>query len=66
MKRIRILDDKAMITEKLSVLIEPMIGVSPITGNLATALLGNHGGNLECKDVKNVLQCILQCIFQCM
>lgn len=54
-KRIKVNDGMAEIFEHVFVPIEPMIGVigvAPLEDNIPTALPGNHGGNMDCKQIK--------------
>lgn len=54
-RRIPITCDKAELTDKLSLFIKPMIGVigvSPQDNAVPTALPGNHGGNMDCSQIK--------------
>lgn len=54
-KRIKIENGMAEIFNNVFVPIEPMIGVigvAPMESNIPTALPGNHGGNMDCKEIK--------------
>ncbi|MBI9011600.1 MAG: acetamidase/formamidase family protein [Clostridiales bacterium] len=54
-KRIPIIDGYAEVTPNLKLPVEPMIGVigvSPKEGSLPTGLPGDHGGNMDCSQIK--------------
>ncbi|MDF2589099.1 MAG: Acetamidase/Formamidase [Anaerocolumna sp.] len=54
-KRIQVEDGFAHIFDNLSVPIEPMIGVigvAPLEMPIRTIIPGNHGGNMDCRQIK--------------
>lgn len=54
-KRVTIYDDHAVFNNKIDVPLNPMIGVigtAPKGEVLSNALPGDHGGNMDCKEIK--------------
>ena len=54
-RRVPIVDGRAVLNDKVSIPVDPMIGVigtAPAEGTVSTDDPGPHGGNMDCKEIK--------------
>lgn len=55
LKRVKISDSHVIFNDKLKILLNPMIGVigtAPKDKEISNGWPGNHGGNMDCKEIK--------------